>query len=132
MNDVLVQCIKKKIMDVITENSSEYSDGVILLAPVGLAISQDFKGQLPENFKLKKFIKFYMADDIDVLTDPRDKTYCALVLKSMRTKSIDLIKDVEESKAEYNTIFDFLVKQLSYNEMKLINIPLNILSKKIK
>lgn len=134
MNDLPVQEMKEKILEVLIEQARRRSDGIVLLAPIGLALSRCFKGKIPPDFKLKSFIKNNMSESIDILTNPKDKTFCALTLKKSDGKFDLVVENKEEhvSVNEYDTIFDFLVNHLSNNEMKLINIPLNLLAKKTK
>lgn len=132
MNEELIKEIIDVILDKYKEEVNKTGNNIVLLAPIGLAISKGFKGKLPDAFKLKDFIKNNLSDELSLLTNPSIKTYCAVIKKDQTITSLDNnVLDVDLEKVSYETIYDFLINNLSYHEMKLINIPLNILQKKL-
>ena len=66
MNDFPVQEMKEKILEVLIEQARRRSDGIVLLSPIGLALSRCFKGKIPHDFMLKSFIKNNMSESIDI------------------------------------------------------------------
>ncbi|HIE9552733.1 TPA: hypothetical protein ACXRX6_002095 [Klebsiella pneumoniae] len=132
MNNELIEAICKDILSKYKEEVEKNGSDIVLLAPIGLAISKRFKDKLPETFKLKDFIKRNLGEELSLLTNPTVKTYCAVIKKDKVMEAVDNdILNVDIEKKNYDTIYDFLINNLSYHEMKLINIPLNILQKKL-
>lgn len=132
MNNELIEAICKDILSKYKEEVEKNGSDIVLLAPIGLAISNRFKDKLPETFKLKDFIKRNLGEELSLLTNPTVKTYCAVIKKDKVMEAVDNdILNVDIEKKNYDTIYDFLINNLSYHEMKLINIPLNILQKKL-
>lgn len=132
MNNELIEAICKDILSKYKEEVEKNGSDIVLLAPIGLAISNKFKDKLPETFKLKAFIRSNLGEELSLLTNPTVKTYCAVIKKDKVMEAVDNdILNVDIEKKNYDTIYDFLINNLSYHEMKLINIPLNILQKKL-
>ncbi|HCT7898515.1 TPA: hypothetical protein OT849_002524 [Enterobacter cloacae] len=124
-NDVL----KSKIIDFL--NSQQPSDKPVLLAKVGSHLRRTLSEKLPVTFKLKNFIHDNLNGKVDIIESNIDKTYCAVKISN---HEFEMDKDkeiVDKNNRTQETLFEFLLRNLSQHEMKYVSIPMNILSKKI-
>ncbi|HGY6774630.1 TPA: hypothetical protein ACNTFF_004875, partial [Escherichia coli] len=63
---------------------------------------------------------------VDIIESTLDKTYCAVKISNYE---LALDKDqeiVDKNTRTQETLFDFLLRNLSQHEMKYVSIPLNI------
>lgn len=127
--DVDNEVLKTKIIDFL--NSQQPLDKPVLLAKVGSHLRRTLSEKLPITFKLKNFIHENLKDKVDIIESTLDKTYCAVKISNYE---LALDKDqeiVDKNTRTQETLFDFLLRNLSQHEMKYVSIPLNILNKKV-
>ncbi|AQU98778.1 TPA: hypothetical protein MFB66_005189 [Klebsiella pneumoniae] len=127
--DVDNEVLKTKIIDFL--NSQQPLDKPVLLAKVGSHLRRTLSEKLPITFKLKNFIHENLKGKVDIIESTLDKTYCAVKISNYE---LALDKDqeiVDKNTRTQETLFDFLLRNLSQHEMKYVSIPLNILNKKV-
>ena len=127
--DVDNEVLKTKIIDFL--NSQQPLDKPVLLAKVGSHLRRTLREKLPITFKLKNFIHENLKGKVDIIESTLDKTYCAVKISNYE---LALDKDqeiVDKNTRTQETLFDFLLRNLSQHEMKYVSIPLNILNKKV-
>ncbi|HBS2059271.1 TPA: hypothetical protein MAD14_005395, partial [Klebsiella pneumoniae] len=122
--DVDNEVLKTKIIDFL--NSQQPLDKPVLLAKVGSHLRRTLSEKLPITFKLKNFIHENLKGKVDIIESTLDKTYCAVKISNYE---LALDKDqeiVDKNTRTQETLFDFLLRNLSQHEMKYVSIPLNI------
>ena len=127
--DVDNEVLKTKIIDFL--NSQQPLDKPVLLAKVGSHLRRTLSEKLPITFKLKNFIHENLKGKVDIIESTLDKTYCAVKISNYE---LALDKDqeiVDKNTRTQETLFDFLLRNLSQHEMKYVSIPLNIFNKKV-